>query len=593
MKIMIVHIFINLITGYYLRLIPYCDQQKMTGAPTARYFNRNVHTSFEGSLGFTTDLRTCIPRMKKPVQAPQKMIKSKKIVGIPIQKNIMKPQMPKKNIKQKIQPKIVKPVQYYVQPQVVTPKYQKPATSTSKVFTTNQQLINVLPVRYVEQSTKTPSTKQKKKSAKTPTNNVVALPPSPPINIPPIQPLSQIQPILPPQILQLQPISPIQPPQIQPISPIRFPQIPSMPQNCVDLQQNTGKESANCYSSSSSSNIKVSENYKKENSSFISLRNLCNMKIVPFFMECDPYKLHTIRINSSSFHISSDLIGNILKNNGITDKELISKSTGLSLEEIRRISILLDEITPQAYNLKDEIINCFKNKDTGEYTCTHLKCQNGICKESNNEPEPQYKQNKYNILNINLPIINEDESYVKNTITIETIKTKDKTLIESENKYEEEPKEQYKKPKYLPYMEFEEDKNKNTVEIDGVEPENQQTNEEETNEDIKNEDSARTLVNKIFYADRQRNKIFDILSNENENIGGDQCDTSDPNYNSKECVKVVRMSDLMRGRYLDPCLEMFKNKINKISEGNFAYCSLTEPSNYENGDSMLYLSELI
>lgn len=121
------------------------------------------------------------------------------------------------------------------------------------------------------------------------------------------------------------------------------------------------------------------------------------------------------------------------------------------------------------------------------------------------------------------------------------------------------------------------------------------------------------LHHKIYYKDRRDNQFYEITSSEYENNEPIQYSsivkelekqmsdydrnksnyyTSDPN-NNYESDKVLKMSDIIKGNSYDPCFSLFKNKIDQLASGNFAYCSLLDSNNYGGKGSLVYLSDII
>jgi hypothetical protein len=84
-------IFIPMIFGYVIRLVPVCDSQKVTGPPLAQFINTNiskVNSSVEGNPAYVTNLNECKPFIREDKPNSYGMIGSTKIKGgVPINSN--------------------------------------------------------------------------------------------------------------------------------------------------------------------------------------------------------------------------------------------------------------------------------------------------------------------------------------------------------------------------------------------------------------------------------------------------------------------------------------------------------------------------
>ena len=312
------------------------------------------------------------------------------------------------------------------------------------------------------------------------------------------------------------------------------------------------------------------KNSQYKDSTFIPLRNICNMNIDPLPNECNTYKIHSLIIDSDKINLPANVIDNILKNNGIRENDLVEKGNNVSLKDLQKVNNLINNLFNQLNNSKGEKIYCSKSHELQDYKCTTSKCESNECDESINMPDTQYKKGRFNLFNINLPVISDEDSYIKSTITIETTKKSTKDINKESNNIKETLEPQYKKPKYPPYIDF----------IVPEESSDRYNEHDVIRKAISNEEDQ-SNENYNFNENRKDFSPLEMISN----------DSLYPELS--QYTNIIKISDFLKGKYSDSCSDLFKNKIDNISQGDLSQCSILSPTDFNSGDSVVYLSELI
>ncbi|KAK6090687.1 hypothetical protein P3W45_000410 [Vairimorpha bombi] len=564
-----------MIFGYVIRLVPVCDSQKVTGPPLAQFINTNiskVNSSVEGNPAYVTNLNECKPFIREDKPNSYGMIGSTKIKGgVPINSN----DTTLKNIQNKTGNS--KPVNQVantfnmrsrsvVHPKVQNIKVQKIVPAKPQIVVQQQK-----PQKIVQQQ-KPQIVVQQQKPQK------IVQQQKPQIVVQQQKP----QIVAPPVVLQPKVVAP--PPQTVPIYQPVYPII--IPQNSLDCSKqnklqfcppvkkkstnntvtksrtyvggsaNLGKTSSSISSYRSSSSTLIDKSSEKvhesledsslikraktthieiEDSSsfnFIELRNFCNMNIEPQIRECEKYKLSSFVLDTDRLTVSYHVIGQILHDKGIRVKDLVEYIKGSTVEDLRR----LNETINRAFNMSKKL------KENEKVICSVSSkinvCYTALYKKNSDDYNIQHRKSRNGTFDLNEKTLEDTNDHIQNIVTIGT-------------------------------------KNKEVQEV------REDISSASKSEDISSASKSEDISSASKSEDiSSASKSEDISSaGKSENI-------------HEDCLKIMKMSDLVKGNTFDPCLDFFKHRINQISKGDFAYCSMMEPRYRENGDSILYLSEL-
>jgi hypothetical protein len=334
------------------------------------------------------------------------------------------------------------------------------------------------------------------------------------------------------------------------------------------------------------------------------------MNIEPQIRECEKYKLSSFVLDTDRLTVSYHVIGQILHDKGIRVKDLVEYIKGSTVEDLRR----LNETINRAFNMSKKL------KENEKVICSVSSkinvCYTALYKKNSDDYNIQHRKSRNGTFDLNEKTLEDTNDHIQNIVTIgtknkevqevredissasksEDISSASKSEdISSASKSEDissaSKSEDISSAGKSENIQYRRQKNPTFLEL-GSELENLDTKDEKQGDssDYKYENT----FNKIFYKDRHNNRIYNVINEESKNNEQRKtpCAIGSLLYNSEDCLKIMKMSDLVKGNTFDPCLDFFKHRINQISKGDFAYCSMMEPRYRENGDSILYLSEL-